>query len=142
MIVDKNRIFTEVNPKLCEILGYKKDVADVKIWSLIFGRIGISNVRKNFYSIKDVPENKDLIAFKRINSESTIISYTFGERFTLTLGTTIENKGDICIGEISKSSDELFNEYCSEKLERKYHEILYYINKIENSHYPNKMVFL
>ena len=109
---------------------YKKDVADVKIWSLIFGRIGISNVRKNFYSIKDVPENTDLIAFKRINSESTIISYTFGERFTLTLGTTIENKGDICIGEISKSSDELFNEYCYEKLERKYHEILYYIDKI------------
>ena len=25
MIVDKNRIFTEVNPKLCETLGYKKE---------------------------------------------------------------------------------------------------------------------
>ncbi len=25
MIVDKNRNFTEVNPKLCETLGYKKE---------------------------------------------------------------------------------------------------------------------
>ena len=44
---------------------YKKDVADVKIWSLIFGRIGISNLEQNFYSIKDVPGNTDLMKFKK-----------------------------------------------------------------------------
>ena len=109
---------------------YKKDVADVKIWSLIFGRIGISNLEQNFYSIKDVPGNTDLMKFKRIHSKSTILSYTFGERFTLTLGTTIEKKGGVQIGEISKSTGELYNEYYSENLERKYHEILYYIDKI------------
>ena len=30
---------------------YKKDVTDVKIWSLIIGRIGISNLKQHYYSI-------------------------------------------------------------------------------------------
>ena len=80
---------------------YKKDVTDVKIWTLIIGKIGFSNLKQDYYSIRDVSNNSELIAFNKTNLESTILSYTFGNNITLTIGTTIENKGNISIGEKS-----------------------------------------
>ena len=62
---------------------YKKDVTDVKIWSLIIGRIGISNLKQHYYSIDDVSNDPNLNVSLRYNTESTIISYTFGDKYTL-----------------------------------------------------------
>ena len=61
---------------------YKKDVTDVKIWTLIIGKIGFSNLKQDYYSIRDVSNNSELIAFNKTNLESTILSYTFGNNIT------------------------------------------------------------
>ena len=99
---------------------YKKDVTDVKIWSLIIGKIGISNLEQNFYAIKDVTNDVNSNAHLRIHTESSILSYTFGDKFTLTLGTTIEVKGNIYIREKNINYDYDTVGYTSTSIENKY----------------------
>ena len=109
---------------------YKKDVTDVKIWTLIIGKIGFSNLKQDYYSIRDVLNNSELIAFNKTNLESTILSYTFGNNITLTIGTTIENKGNISIGEKSVINDEHFNVHNSTKISNQYGSFISYIDTI------------
>ena len=109
---------------------YKKDVTDVKIWSLIIGKIGISNLEQNFYAIKDVNNDVNSNAHLRIHTESSILSYTFGDKFTLTLGTTIEVKGNIYIREKNINYDYDTVGYTSTSIENKYSNIFYYIDTI------------
>ena len=109
---------------------YKKDVTDVKIWSLIIGRIGISNLKQHYYSIDDVSYDSNLNVSLRYNTESTIISYTFGDKYTLSVGTTVEIKGDIYVREKDIKNNTYTREYSSTNLDSKYSNIFYYIDTI------------
>ena len=109
---------------------YKKDVTDVKIWSLIIGRIGISNLKQHYYSIDDVSYDSNLNVSLRYNTESTIISYTFGDKYTLSVGTTVEIKGDIYVREKDIENNTYTREYSSTNLDSKYSNIFYYIDTI------------
>ena len=104
---------------------YKKDVTDVKIWSLIIGRIGISNLKQHYYSIDDVSNDPNLNVSLRYNTESTIISYTFGDKYTLSVGTTVEIKGDIYVRERDEENNTYTREYSSTNLDSKYSNIFY-----------------
>ena len=109
---------------------YKKDVTDVKIWSLIIGRIGISNLKQHYYSIDDVSNDSNLNVSLSYNTESTIISYTFGDKYTLSVGTTVEIKGDIYVREKDIENNTYTREYSSTNLDSKYSNIFYYIDTI------------
>ena len=109
---------------------YKKDVTDVKIWSLIIGRIGISNLKQHYYSIDDVSNDSNLNVSLRYNTESTIISYTFGDKYTLSVGTTVEIKGDIYVREKNVENNTYTRDYSSTNLDSKYSNIFYYIDTI------------
>ncbi len=66
----------------------------------------------------------------RYNTESTIISYTFGDKYTLSLGTTVEIIGDIYIRERDEENNTYTREYSSTNLDSKYSNIFYYIDTI------------
>ena len=105
-------------------------MADIKISTLIIGNIGISNLKQHYYSIDEVSNNSNLTASLRYNTESTIISYVIGDKFTLSIGTTIEINGDIIINEKDKNTGSYTREYSSTNLDSKYSNFLYYIDTI------------
>ena len=111
---------------------YKKDVTDVKIWSLIIGRFGLSQLEQNFYSIKDSPDNSNAYLYERYHTESIILSYTFGDKITLSLGTTVYIDGNNYIGEefVNDSDQNRSYYYESKELESTYSNFDHYIDTI------------
>lgn len=85
----------------------KKDRHDVKIWSIIFNKIGISEVDMDFFSSGFYNNQYSNIGDKRYrwtyryNVKSTLLTYTFGDKFNLTLGTPLNANGRIWVREES-----------------------------------------